>query len=83
MRVDVPALEAAGDRPPTQGFTKLYGQGAIYSIGFVDRAAALMIARGLRIQPVGTYELRQALRTLPVTGRESPPDYLEEGDRPF
>ncbi|CAG9194010.1 conserved hypothetical protein [Paraburkholderia caribensis] len=71
VRVDVPAFEAVGHGPATQAFTKLFGQGAIYSMSFVDEAAAKMVGRQLRIQPIDTYSLRQAMQDLPVdTGRD-------------
>lgn len=71
VRVDVPAFEAVGHSTATQAFTKLFGQGAIYAISFVDEGAAKMVARQLRVQPIDTYSLRQALQDLPAdTGRD-------------
>lgn len=51
VRVDVPEC---GDRP---GFTRLFGNGAIYSISFVDEALARKVAATLRPEPVQPYEL--------------------------
>ncbi|CAG4887744.1 hypothetical protein [Paraburkholderia saeva] len=68
VRVDVPACEPIGSIAATQAFTKLYGQGAIYAISFVDEAAAQMVARELRVQPIDTYQLRRALQDLPAIG---------------
>lgn len=49
VRVDVPAL------------TKLYGNGAIYGITFVDEVAARLTAQSLKVQPVHAWDLREAL----------------------
>lgn len=68
VRVDVPACEEVPGLPATQAFTKLYGQGAIYAVTFVDEAAARVTARQLRIQPIDTWQLRQALQDLPAIG---------------
>ena len=68
VRVDVPACDEVSGGPATQAFTKLYGQGAIYAITFVDEAAARMTARQLRVQPVDTWQLRRALQDLPAIG---------------
>jgi hypothetical protein len=68
VRVDVPVLEATGEVAATQAFTKLFGQGAIYAISFVDEAAASMVARQLRVQPIDTWALRRALEDLPAIG---------------
>ena len=70
VRVDVPAFEAEGSHAATQAFTKLYGQGAIYAITFVDEAAARMTARQLRVQPIDTWQLRRALEDLPAIGSD-------------
>ena len=71
VRVDVPAFEQAGSVAPTQAFTKLFGQGAIYAISFVDEAAACMVAREIRAQPIDTYSLRRAMQDLPAIGGNS------------
>lgn len=73
VRVDVPALEAQDSAAPTQAMTKLYGQGAIYAMTFVDEPTARMLARQLRVQPISTYELRQAMRDLPAIGNDTQP----------
>lgn len=68
VRVDVPECEAVGSNPPTQAFTKLFGNGAIYGISFVDEATARMAARQLRVRPINAFELRRALQDLPSVG---------------
>lgn len=85
VRVDVPAFESAGSEAATQAFTKLYGNGAIYAMSFVDEATAKMVGRGLRAQPIETYELRRALQDLPAIGSESPQQSfaVEGDDHPF
>ncbi len=55
LRVDVPA--AGGQKT----FTKLYGQGAIYAISFVEEAIARELAAQLRARPVEVYELSNLL----------------------
>ncbi|MFP3564734.1 hypothetical protein [Paraburkholderia sp. SIMBA_030] len=88
VRVDVPELPATEDFIATQAFTKLYGQGAIYAISFVDQAAALMVARQLRVQPISAYDLRRALQDLPATGGALPAPRqsdleIDDDERPF
>lgn len=71
VRVDVPDLpERTVDdygtprlNPPVAGYTKLYGNGAIYAITFVDEAIAKATAASLRVMPVDSYTLRDALKS--------------------
>lgn len=51
LRVDVPEVNGY------PGFTKLFTQGAIYAINFVDEAVAKMAAANLRLEPVRAYQL--------------------------
>lgn len=51
LRVDVPDVNG---RP---GFTKLYTQGAIYGVTFVDETVATMAAASMRLEPVKAYDL--------------------------
>jgi hypothetical protein len=51
VRVDVP------ENGTTPGFTKLYGQGAIYAISFVSEEIARGLVKRLEIAPVQSYEL--------------------------
>lgn len=51
VRVDVPAV---GGRP---GFTKLFGNAAIYGMTFVDRDVALAAAEKLAIAPVTKWDV--------------------------
>jgi len=51
VRVDVPAVGGNAE------FTKLYGQGAIYAMSFVDRDVALAAAERLDEKPVSVYGL--------------------------
>ncbi|WP_207000657.1 hypothetical protein [Trinickia mobilis] len=81
VRVDVPALPADDTYIATQAFTKLYGNGAIYAMSFVDEAAALMAARQLRLQPISAFELRRALENLPARGGQPQLEYgTDQGD---
>ncbi|WP_069267384.1 hypothetical protein [Paraburkholderia nodosa] len=66
VRVDVPACEATDDEPALQAFTKAFGKGAIYGITFLDEAASRLFVRQLRVQPIGTWELKRALQDLPA-----------------
>lgn len=74
VRVDVPAFEAVGNEPPTQAFTKLFGNGAIYGMTFVDEPTAKLTGRQLRVQPISTYELKRALQDLPAGVPKAPRD---------
>ena len=51
VRVDVPAIGDAA------GFTKLYGNGAIYAISFVSEDIARRAASYYEVKPVQSYEL--------------------------
>lgn len=70
VRVDVPALpemEVQGygrtqRQPPIAGFTKLYGNGAIYAMTFVDEKLAQVEATRLRVCPVEVYGLDDAVK---------------------
>jgi len=71
VRVDIPELpeRIANDygqarrQPPVAGFTKLFGQGAIYSMTFVDEAIAKATAAQIRSMPIDSYTLEDALRS--------------------
>lgn len=85
VRVDVPACEAQdgetkfhAPEAATQPITKLFGQGAIYAITFVDEPTARMFARQLRVQPISTYELRRALQDLPAIGGDASQRELDD-----
>lgn len=51
VRVDVPAVGGAS------AFTKLYGNGAIYAITFVDRDIALAALEKMRVKPITPYDV--------------------------
>lgn len=51
VRVDVPATDSA------PGFTKLYGNGAIYAISFVTEEIARAAAGYFEVRPVQNYEM--------------------------
>lgn len=51
LRIDVPDVDGR------QGFTKLYTQGAIYGITFVDETVARMSVANMRLEPVKAYDL--------------------------
>lgn len=74
VRVDVPDVNGRA------GFTKLYTQGAIYGITFVDETVARMAAAQMRIEPVKAYDL-DAIQTNAVRNRLSN-GYGSEGDEP-
>lgn len=73
VRVDVPECPAHDDKPATQAFTKLFGPGAIYSISFMDEAAARIFVRQLRVQPIEVWQLRRAMQDLPALGLDNAP----------
>ena len=78
-RVDVPQVsyfEEAyidGVRTPQQrviqAHTKLLGGKAVYSIAFVDEAAALLAAHRIKHEPIKAWELNEALEALPMSDR--------------
>jgi len=55
VRVDVPAVDGK------QGFTKLYGQGAIYAITFVDEETGRAAAKQITPRPIDAFSARQML----------------------
>jgi len=56
VRVDVPGDETQ------QPLTKLYGQGAIYSMTFVDEETAKGAAKIMRNRPVDVWSARRMLK---------------------
>lgn len=66
MRVDVP------DTTGSKAFTKLFGQGAIFSITPIEEDVARALASRYEQKPVHVYEL-------PVDFRNSP-RMIEQGD---
>lgn len=76
VRVDVPEVRTESETLP--GFTKLYGQGAIYGVTFVDQATAEISARNLRVQPVDVWSLRRGLEGMSAHDRQS---LLPTGDK--
>ena len=95
IRVDVPDLpEKTVDdygqprsMPPIAGFTKLYGNGAIYSMSFVDEAIAKATAQQLRVLPIDSYTLRDALKSAnPETLQKmlaAPDDDIDDAEEQF
>lgn len=81
VRIDVPALPPTGDEPALQAVTKLFSQGAIYGITFMDEAATMVFVRRLRMQPIDEWTLRRAMQDLPARGLDSSqPQRALEGD---
>ena len=76
VRVDVPAV---GDE---QAFTKLFGQGAIYAITFVDESAATLAAGAIQARPIDTWELQRAMKALPAAAADKSPDKADD-DIPY
>ena len=72
LRVDVPAVD---DQP---GFTRYYGQGAIYSLTVVEEAVARSAAARIRPTPVEIYLLprtaQQYLLTAPDEAQDTDDD---------
>lgn len=56
VRVDVPSVD--GNQP----FTKLYGQGAIYAMSFVDEETAIGAAEMMSERPVDEWSARRMLK---------------------
>jgi len=57
VRVDVPSI---GEKP---GFTRLFGQGAIYAINPVTEEIANAAAKSFRAEPVHAYDIRELTNT--------------------
>jgi hypothetical protein len=69
IRIDVPEIN--GKQP----FTKLYSQGAIYGITFVDELTAKLYAKQLQVEPINVWQLEHAMKSLPEHDEE---DYDQE-----
>jgi len=55
VRIDVPPIENRS------GFTKLYGQGAIYAITFTDEETATAAAKSFAPRPIDAWTARELL----------------------
>lgn len=64
VRVDVPAI---GDN---QGYTKVYGNGAIYAMTFTDEETAKAAAKMYSPRPIDVFEAKRLL--------EPPPSYDDD-----
>lgn len=60
IRIDVPEINGK------QAFTKLFGQGAIYSISFVDEETAIGAVQYIRESPIDEWSARKMIES---TGR--------------
>jgi hypothetical protein len=67
VRVDVPEI---GEQ---KGFTKFYGNGAIYAITITDEESARAAATYYRKQPMEEWKLRDMARALPEPDDGEPP----------
>lgn len=67
------------------GHTKLLGSNSIYSLAFVDEAAALAAAHAIKHEPVKAYQLREVLESLSLAERKAllAPGHVEVQDGPF
>ena len=70
LRVDVPLLPTRGDMPAEQGFTRLFGPSAIYSITPVSEEIAMRAAQSMRVAPVNVYLALPQLEGGPEWGEE-------------
>ncbi|SKC78531.1 hypothetical protein SAMN05445504_2417 [Burkholderia sp. CF099] len=64
VRVDVPQIDQTEGKNPIPGFTKLYGNGAIYAISFVDEATARLVAGQIKLQPIDNWTLERAVMAM-------------------
>lgn len=55
LRVDVPNMPAPNPSIAVQGFTRLFGPGAIYSITPVSEEVARRAAASMRVEPFNVY----------------------------
>jgi hypothetical protein len=76
VRVDVPAVNG---RP---GFTKLFGNSAIYGLTFVDRDVALAAAEKLGIAPISKWDVA-AMTTEAVRHRLEHSGVDSDFDEPY
>ena len=67
VRVDVPAVNAQ------QSYTKLYGQGAIYAMTFVDEETAAAAAKAMRQEPIDSWSARRMLELEPPADSDEIP----------
>ncbi len=81
LRVDVPEI-VVGDET-LQPVTKLYGQGAIYAISFVDEQTAIATAKEIRFQPVSVWSLRRGLEAMSPSDRQRALGYDGDDEGPF
>lgn len=58
-------------RRTIQAHTKLVGGKAIYSVSFVDEAAALVAAHEIKHTPLSDWQLRRQLEQLPLNDRRA------------
>jgi hypothetical protein len=80
IRVDVPAV---GDQ---EGFTKLYGAGAVYSITITDEPTAKAAVKAWQLEPMEKWSIADLLSQQPKQLNGSMADELddfEEGDIPY
>jgi hypothetical protein len=94
-RVDVPDVTfpepqyVDGQRTLVQrtiaGHTKLLGANSIYSLAFVDEAAAIAAAHAIKHEPIKPYQLREVLESLTVAERKAllAPQAIEDRDVPY
>lgn len=64
LRVDVPAL------PDLPGYTRLFGQGAIYGITITTEDIATKLAANMRAKPIQPYDIAPPERRLGYGGDE-------------
>lgn len=81
LRVDVPEITAGGET--LQPVTKLYGQGAIYAISFVDEDTAIATAKEIRFQPVSVWSLRRGLESMTPGERQQALGYDDNDEVPY
>ena len=63
VRVDVP------ENGEAQGYTKLYGNGAIYAMTFVDEETGMAAAKQCSPKPIDEYSARRMLEMMPADRR--------------
>jgi hypothetical protein len=73
VRVDVPAREGV------QPMTRLFGQGAIYSMTIVDEETAQLAAKGCMPEPMSQWTVQGLMRkALPTPGEHGETDVESE-----
>lgn len=77
IRVDVPPVEGV------QGFSRLLNPSAIYAINPVDEVTATVAAGKIKVQPLGIWDIKEALKAMPKELQSSISDTIDSNNSDF